>query len=366
MEERVAVIRTSDRIGFKKCRRRWDWSSHLRGNLEPIRQANPLWMGVGVHFALEDFHNENVYESPRRAFLAYAYACKQHNPNYLPMDWRELTKLSVGMMDYYPIWLRSRDPLKTYVVDGIPQVEVNFKIDIPLDPELLARHGYTSAVYSGTLDRVAIDDDNRLWIVEYKTAKTIQTHFYATDPQVSTYVWACEHVYDLPVAGVIYQQHRKDVPNLPRILKNGSLSCAAQQKTTHRLYRKAIIDHYESVDKAPAKIVDCLNNLAAEENEDYDDFIRRDKIYRNTKTSEAEAQKILLESVDMTNLDLSLYPNPTRDCAHMCPFLTSCVTLDDGGDWEYEMSLDFQKRDPNYDSWRTYLPKPEEFHNIKF
>ena len=71
---RVAIIRSSDRMGFKRCRRRWGWQSHLRGNLTPVESASPLWYGSGFHYAMEDFHGEKVWPTGVAAFEAYVKA----------------------------------------------------------------------------------------------------------------------------------------------------------------------------------------------------------------------------------------------------------------------------------------------------
>ena len=45
-------IHTSDRITFKRCRRKWDFSSPLRQHLAPQGGVvTPLWFGTGFHFA---------------------------------------------------------------------------------------------------------------------------------------------------------------------------------------------------------------------------------------------------------------------------------------------------------------------------
>src|SRR5690348_3014935 len=73
-DARVAIIRTSDRSNFRRCRRRWNWQSHLRGNLTPIETASPLWFGSGFHYALEDFHGPRKFQHARDAFKAYVLA----------------------------------------------------------------------------------------------------------------------------------------------------------------------------------------------------------------------------------------------------------------------------------------------------
>lgn len=363
--ERVAVIRTSDRIAFKQCRRKWGWSSHLKGNLEPKQRANPLWLGSGIHYALEDYHGRNLYGSASNALQAYAQAYQKFEPHAMPDDWMMLLEQGIGMMDYYPLWLEGRNPLPTFVDEGVPQLEVSIKVDLP--KQLLKNWEtipYDKVVYSLTLDRVIEDENGLLWIVEYKTAKAIQTMHYMTDPQVGAYIWAAEHVYKKPVGGVIYMQFRKDLPKGPRQLKNGHISVAQNQRTTHRLYRQALVDVYGTIMKAPMENITYLNELAAGEDENQDAFIRRDVIHRNTNSSVSEARKILLEVGDMLDPNLSMYPNPTRDCSFMCPFLSACVGMDDGSDYEGELALSMVNRPAEYDGWRIHLPAPETFKLI--
>lgn len=360
---RKAIIRTSDRILFKRCRRRWAWQSHLRNNLGPKHRAAPLWLGSGIHFALEDYHSSHHFPSAAEAFKAYVKASvtqiRRKGVERLPEDLDELIELGVGMMEYYALWLKNRDPLQTYIHYGEPQVEVNFKIKLPWQEGL---YDLDEVYYSGQIDRVVVDEAGMLWLVEYKTAKAIQTSHYATDPQVASYCWAASCIYDKPVAGVIYQQHRKTLPKDPRILANGTVSVAENQTTSHRAYRDALIKVYGDTRLAPKANIDYLDNLADREQSRHDDFIRRDYIYRNQYQIEAEGQKIMMEVLDMLNPDLPLYPNPTRGCSFECPYVSACVSLDDGSDFEHELELTTVSRETEYDSWRKYLvlPQPQE------
>lgn len=358
--ERIAVIRTSDRIMFRRCRRRWGWQSHMRANLGPRENASPLWMGSGFHFALEDFHGEKRFPSASAAFDAYVEATKRHDRNNLPVDWAELHTLSRGMLDYYEHqWLRYRDPLKTFVFNGVPQVEVNFRVEIPFEnTALLNQWGYDRVVYSGTLDRVCIDEYDQLWIVEYKTAKTIQTLHLANDSQVSSYCWAGQYLYGQPIVGVIYQQHRKELPHQPKILGSGRLSVDKRQLVTFASVRDLAIKMYGSVQNAPGDVGEFLSLLASTESPKADKFVQRNYIQRNQHQCEAEGVKILMEVEEMLNPDLPLYPNPDRTCQFMCPFNGPCVSLDDGSDWAYELELLMKPRERVYDSWRHKIEWP--------
>lgn len=358
-QKRIAVIRTSDRILFKRCRRRWGWQSHLRGNLGSREGQSPLWLGSGFHFALEDFHSSNVYGHPAKALAAYVDATRRTDEVGLPGTWREDALLGMGMLHYYAdSWLSNRDSLETYIFNGVPQVEVNFRVELPINGRLLRHFGYDGAVYSGTLDRVIIDGYGNLWIVEYKTAKQIQTLHLANDSQVSSYCWAGQHLYDRPVIGVIYQQHRKELPRDPKILATGKLSTDKSQLITFQSMRSSIKKMYGDITRAPIAYIDLLNSLALNESVMGDKFVMRTKVERNAEQREAEGVKILMEAEEMLNPNLPLYPNPDRTCQFMCPYNGACVSLDDGGDYAYELELLFRDRDPNYDHWRKNLKAP--------
>lgn len=362
---RVAVIRTSDRILFKSCRRKWGWNSHLRHNLGPKQNAAPLWLGSGFHFALEDFHGYNYFGHPKSAFDAYVKASQVHNPGRLPDDLDELVELGRGMLDYYIVWLQQRphNTLKTLWIDGVPQVEVNARFRIPGD---FTKYGYDEVYYSLTIDRVCIDDNGLIWPLDYKTAKNIEVMHFLTDPQVSAYMWAVPHLYDpekYPVGGFKYMQFRKSLPNPGRRLQNGSVSTAANQGTNHFMYRRTLIEVYGSVEQAPDANQQFLKQLLLYRDDNKDEYIQIDSIGRNERHGQSEGTKILMETEDMLNPDLPLYPNPTRMCAHWqysCPFLSACTSLDDGSDWLHELEMTTQEREPIYDGWRKYLVYPGE------
>ena len=367
MSEKIAVIRTTDRSVFRTCRRRWDLSSHLRQNLAPKAQAKPLWLGSGVHYALEDFYGYKYYGSARKAFEAYIYAWFKFNKESLPEDWELVAAQGIQMLEYFEIWLEDRDVMPTYYLDGKPQVEVNIKIEIPKDMLPNASKIEADKVfYSLTLDRVSYDKQlDGLWVVEYKTAAQIQTTHFINDPQTTAYIWAAEQVFPLPILGVCYQQHKKQSPKPGKILKNGSVSSAQNQATSRKMYKKTLEQVYGNVQKAPAACVALLNELAGNENQHYDNFLRRDFIYRNEHVSKAEVGKILMETSEMLDPNLNIYPNPSRMCSMMCSFVSVCTSMDDGSDYKEELETLFESRYTSYDEWRKFLPDPLTFKGIK-
>src|SRR5436190_22592564 len=87
---RIAIVRTSDRAVFRRCRRRWGWSSHLRQGLGPLQNADPLWLGSGVHYALEDYHGYKFYSTAVEAFRAYTEATIRQDRMKVPAGYKEL------------------------------------------------------------------------------------------------------------------------------------------------------------------------------------------------------------------------------------------------------------------------------------
>ena len=353
-EPRIAKIRTSDRSTFKRCRRKWKWSNSMGDNLQEDQARGPLWGGTGFHYALEDYHGYNKYGHPSEAFRAYVRATRTAVGQGVPADFEELTALFTGMLDYYVEWLKNRETFKTLWIDGVPQVEVRFEIPLPIPQDILNKAGYDVAVYQGTIDRMVIDDKERIWILDHKTARAFALMHFETDPQVTSYCWAGSVLFDKPITGFIYQQYKKDLPHEPEILKSGKISTAKNMITTHALYKKALVNLYGEIIKSPQPNIDFLNALAAKEGPEEDSVIRRDYVFRSQQQLESEGSRILQETIEMLNPELPIYTNATRDCAWDCPFLNPCVLMDCGDNWKEELGLSTIKRS-NSEMWRRYV-----------
>lgn len=362
---KIIPIHTSDRILFKRCRRKWNWQSLIKEGLQPNQSPSPLWFGSGFHYALEDFHGFNKHGGVIPAFDAYVTAYRKASGKRLPYDWEELVELGHDMFGYYTAWLINRDPLKTFIHKGQPQVEVHFEIPLNISQEwldycnafLAEEEKIAGAVYRGSIDRVTIDEDGLLWLVDYKTAKSFVTSHLETDPQISAYCWAASKIYpEYTVGGFIYQQHKKTSVEAPRLLASGKLSTAKTQSTSRIAYRSALINIYGSPDKFPKDMMDYLNWLTSQETTEADMYIRRDRSHRNAQQIASEEVKIIQEAHEMINPNLLLYPNPTRDCSWECStYYGACIALDGGYDWEQELrneTITMQERD---ESWRKYL-----------
>lgn len=354
---KVFVVSTSDRQVFKRCRRKWDLSNRNRQSLQPISAvvAGPLWLGTGFHFAMEDYYGYNEFKSPVKAFEAFV---KSHRRSELPEGYDELTDLATGMLQYYMNhWLPQHgEAFETLWVDDIPQVEVNVRIPLDIAPP----PGYDAVEYSITFDRVAIDEYDRIIIVDYKTTgKAYEVGRLEQDPQVSSYFWAGQLLYGRAIEGACWMEFLKAVPHPPEVLKSGELSQNKQQYTTASIYRETLMEYYG---KIPQSYVPFLNYLASLETPEGDRYVKREFVYRNADFARNVERQIFEEIYDMIDPNIRIYPNPTRDCQWDCNYRPISLAMDDGSDYEYMIQSEFERWEgEGYKSnqWRQRLQYPE-------
>lgn len=399
------TIRTSDRRTFRRCLRKWDFQSSLRGNWQHIgtEQNINFWFGSAIHFSLEDYHGENKFGDPRKALWAYYQA---FSADELPMGAEAHYELGMSMLSYYLTWYKRHNdvagfetalvdpethqlydphkvkksdnleyaveqsfilPLKTWVsVDSNGHIHnTYFNVeDIP-NNEALSNMSIVPICYHGTMDKIVCDKYGRYWILDYKTAKGADTNKLDTDDQISSYLWAFEKWFGIRPYGFIYLQLTKESVQEPKRLKNGELSVDKKQKTTYSLLKQEILNDYDSVNAAPDKIIQFLNYFASIESPEGDRFIRWDFVKRTPEQLESTEEHIMGELRHMLWKDLYCYPSPTRDCIWDCPCRDLCLALDRKDEVAIkEFMQNFEQRprneDGNLDPWRENIPWPEK------
>ena len=402
------TIRTSDRRTFRRCLRKWDFQSSLRGNWQHIgtEQNINFWFGSAIHFSMEDYHGENKFGDPRKAFWAYYQAFPADE---LPMGAEAHYELGMAMLSYYLTWYKRHNdvtgfetalvdpethqlynphqvkktdkmeyaveqsfilPLNTYVAvdanDNIRKAFFNVQ-----DPSCISftYNGVECDIvpicYHGTMDRIVCDKYGRYWVLDYKTAKGADTNKLDTDDQISAYLWAFEKWFGIKPYGFIYLQLTKEAVQEPKRLKNGELSVDKKQKTTYSLLKQEIINDYGTVNAAPAKLIQFLNHMASIESPEGDRFIRWDFVKRTPEQIRSTEEHIIGELRHMLWDDLYCYPTPTRDCIWDCPCRDLCLALDRKDEIAVnEFMQNFEQRprneDGNLDPWRENIPWPEK------
>jgi len=390
-DPKIIELHTSDRGTYKRCRRKFGWGSTLRDNL--VREGpdnKAFFIGTGFHFACEDYFGYRRFSHPALAFAAYYDAQKQDD---LPDDAEASLDLVTGMLTYYvEDWLVEHpEEFETFVIDGRPQVEVEVAVDIT---ELLLEEEERRGKNTGTLswnirgvldvevrsplsafldgrrvhyimtfDRVVIDQHERIWGVDYKTAAQFDELNLQTNPQAGAYDWGMDLFYTpagYKPGGIIWQQHKKVVPVPPKLIYEGKpregFSQDASQSTTYRLYKHALVERFGTI---PEQYNGFLAMLG--ESQDFwgDRFIRRDYLRRNQVQREVEQSKIVAEALEMLDPGLVLYPNPTKDCSWDCPFKVPCLAMDDGSDYKFILEHEYAPVEGYKDDWRTRVKYPD-------
>jgi len=350
----ILPIHTHDRIRYKRCRRKWYLGSPLRLHLVPKGQPLNinLWLGTGFHFALEDYHGYNKFGDPVEALAAYYNAFR---PDELPEGSEDAISLGMGMLEHYKRWLKYRNQYQTLWIDGEPQVEVQIQLEFTDLSEIAGK----PVIFRGTVDRVVEDADGNWWVQDYKTAANIDVNKLALDPQVGNYVWAAEQHYEREIAGMAYTQFAKKVPKPPKRLVAGGLSVDKRQSTTYALYKEDLSQFYPQ-GNFPSKYVEFLNDLAARETPEGDEFIRTDLVERNHTAKTSTYKHMVAEIREMLDPDLPIYPNPTRDCTWDCTeFRAVCMAMDEGDDWEYLINEFYQKKGEEDETWKNRVKWPK-------
>jgi len=333
----MCEIRTSDRIAFKRCRRKWNLSSHLRNNLQPQRVNDKLWLGSGVHYALEQYYKDGVSLVP-----PFKKWCAQQIDEMKARGdlWQEQVDmldeqiiLGSGILRHYEMWAKEEDPKWWSKV---------FKTEMSVKVPIIAPDGTdTGAHYALRVDAIVQDEYDLYWLLEHKTAAMFDNSKLPLDEQCGSYIWALQKLLGIELQGVIYNQLRKKVPARPEALAKGGLSKNKGCDTTAQMYLQVLDEYYDGRENVPmAEYSAILEELQKKGNT----FFNRVKVHRSQKEIKDIGERIYYEYLDMARPDLICYPNPTRDCGWDCDFRSVCLAMNDGSDYEQMLRDLYMKR----------------------
>ena len=307
------VIRTSDRVKYRKCRQLWDFSSDIRMGYKPVKEIEALEFGTAIHAGLEAWYNsfsfpyEVKYAVMLKAFIETVNSQLREledNPHFTvdsetEQEFEERRVLGTGMLNYYADYSMKNDSFEV--------VDVEYEFQIPL---------FDSVVYEGKIDLIVRDSHGEIYLIDHKTAGRLGgTGWLDVDTQISSYCWALwEEGYN--VAGFTYNQLFKGYPKRPNVNKNGSLSKDKNQHTTYDMYCEALEE--EGLDsKDYTDMLDHLKNNPKE-------YVRRRTVTRSESELEQQRSIIMSEAREMVN-DPVIYPNPNEFNCNSCKFFEPCL-----------------------------------------
>lgn len=315
----LPMLRNSERSSYKRCRLRWHFAWNMQ--LAPTYTATPLRFGTLVHDALAAFYIPGSTRGPRPAqtfATIYDEEVELTGGEMFPSrdeedEWTDARELGIAMLDNY--YLRYGEDADFEVIAP----EVPFQI--PIRDKSKKR---VLLVAVGTFDAIVRKKSTgKLYLLEHKTAKTINTRHLQLDEQANTY-WALAGPWlrkqgvlskGDDIAGIIYNFLRKAKPDdRPRnaegyhLNKDGTVS-----KRQPSPYFERLPVYRDAADRA--QLIDRIRSEA-----------REMRLVRAGK--------------------LDVYKNPTRDCAWDCGFYDVCELHEAGADYETMLQMSTVPWDP--------------------
>ena len=306
---RLPLLRTSERGTFKRCR--WLWSQEFLESLKSQDHLSPraLRFGSLIHKALADYYIPGKERGPDPAERFAHYYDEQVQKTldefeiFLPDEevWADARVLGIEMLENY---------VGTYGTDGQYEVimsEQPFQQVVP-HPDT----GEPWFVYVGIMDGVWRDlISKKLFIIDHKTAASIQTKYLSLDDQAAAY-WTFGQDWIrqqgiLPegekLQGMVFNFLRKQRPDQRRRNEDG---------------------HY-------------LNNDGSVSKKQPAPYFQRQHVYREEAARLNLRARAFAEFQEMQMIKdgkLAVYKNPGQFTCPGCWAFDFCELHEAGHDWE--------------------------------
>lgn len=351
-------IHISDVRTFKSCRRKWNWASPLRENLEKRIPYAPFFTGRAIHHCLEFYHRDGVrLDDSLKEFLENERETMEKVGRLWPQEeatFAEQIVLIAGMLEHYWQWTTKEKGRFSDENLEVISMETEFKVP------LYNPYGKKSnkVILAGRFDGlVRKKDDGSYWLWEVKTCRSIK-EFVRTldnDEQAGAYMIAAQEVYNVPVTGVLYNLMRKKVPTRPAVRRNdGMLSQNKQIDTTAFAYVDAALKHHaDDFDdkKSLNKFVrSYYGNFIQTLLERGNEFFARIPIYRSATELRNLRSDLWTVALEMTRQSTPIYPSPGWNNCNFCHFKPPCLMLNSGADPSFVFEHEYQQRQP----WQTF------------
>ena len=329
----MTIISLSDVSAFKRCRKFWDYSSHLRESLRPTHQAPHFWLGTAVHFAIENANKsvrttQDLFDDYFKATSAY------YGRDNLPENVNDLMALGISMVENFT----QSDIYKSL---NIVDTELPFEVKIT-----------DNATLRGIFDAIHYDEFGNIWIIDYKTATSFaNTNSLSLNEQINGYLLAAKSIFGERVAGFKYIELKKSLIKPPIILTGGQLSTNKSQSTSYGLFKSKAMEIYGSEAKIPQKYKEFMDYLLTDSYKSK--FIRQTEVSIQSDAFLNEyADELRYVVTEMTNSAVQVYRTASRQCAQ-CPYFELCKNIGIGSD--INLLLFDRTNYENRSGWEQYI-----------
>jgi hypothetical protein len=320
-------IRSHERITYKRCVKKWYWAWR-RGLVPRAANFGALELGTWMHAALATWYQEGRKRHPmglkqiftNTGLLHIRTAETNGAPEHVIEQAEQLLSLGEAMAEAYQIH---------YGVDGSldvigAEIPLEFTISDTRPPyPVIAKHRLKP-------DLVFMDSNGDMWILETKTAKSIQTEHLAIDDQARPYGAMAEQALrkakllkkSQNFKGILYNILRKALPDLRPTNSKG---------------------HYLNKDRSVSK-------------RQPPPFFVRKPITLTREAKLITLRRVQRDTLEITNATvalrnrhvdpLDLPKTPHWSCPKTCQFFAMCVAEEQGADTRLMERTIYLRRDP--------------------
>jgi hypothetical protein len=326
--QQLPLLRQSERAAFKRCN--WAWYQqyvlHIRPKVEQYAEAADF--GTLVHVALAEYYIPGLVRGPHPADT-FADLAKdkiavvkttEYTNDETVAKWEDFHDLGIDLMEAYvdhyggdPHWFILDAERRFNVV--IPDVRHK-----PLVSEKGKRGFRPICILVGTFDLCLRDlNDDKVKMVDHKTAQAITTGHLTLDEQPSTYI----------AVGTTALRHQELIG--PKDSIDGM---------EFNFIRKGKID-----DRPTNEIGERLNKNGTVSKLQGSPLFERHYVPRTYKERQRQIVRISEEARVMDMIRKGLLPilkTPQRDC-YFCKYFDLCELDESGGDTEYFIETTMEK-----------------------
>lgn len=352
---------------WRRCRRKYDLEAFNRQRLIRIDTVPTSFsIGTAIHLALAA-HAAGL--EPREIVQDYLLKREAEvlkRPETGGYANTELVKLLLDSRNevidivthYYTYWGWS-NPLEK---NGLRYIAVEIPVRAPVP-------GMPDCYLVGTIDGIAVDEEDNFWLVDHKTySHKPQSEFMDVNDQFTGYTWLFRELFGYMPMGIIYDGIAKKLPSIPKLLKNRTMS---QQwiDTTAAVYLEALLE----AGLNPLDYGDILNRLADRDQKDQNPFFTRWKVHIPRKSVDSYGAYLkqqfyeikMVKEIELSIPDADkeewlftyLYPNYDWRGCYECRVRDLCRAIQFKEDIAYILE-NFYRRSEGHETYKALKINP--------
>ncbi|HEX3841351.1 MAG TPA: hypothetical protein VHU85_11210 [Acidimicrobiales bacterium] len=343
-------ISAAERATFKGCRRRWDFSSSNRMNLEPVAGPPEISVERAVKDALAIYYFPGMWDWPRavvlplvtKGFERSMLDQRNRSSSGDPLSPEEEQRWRKGLidgrrlLDEYVTWAPSADRFGPVLVES----EFVAPVASPhSDTDGLVTESGDAVHYHGRIDALVVDQFDAYWILRHRVVdRWTPIEQLRLDEESIAACWAWENFYlGMTITGTIDNEVRFASENgglIPGGSQVGESDPEFQPPpATGRVAQHAASGGGRSVPQhrrlsARSREPDSAPRVE----EHFGPGFRRAWIRRRRSETAAAVIRLSHEATLMIEPTVMAYPNPSPEQCQRCRFVQPCLTMNDGSD----------------------------------